>query len=128
MFTFKISFNLISLSFRLYSKRCLKCQTEKKQRKYTKKTNNFIPIITVRIRRMRESNIFSLFTLVGGGGTRPRSGWGREYPIPGPDRRVPHPRSGWRVPNPRSGWGVPHPADRGIPHPRSGWVPHVMRQ
>ena len=72
---------------------------------------------------MREGNIFSLFTLAGGG-----------YPIPGPDGRVHHPADGeggttsmvWRggypvpgpdrgVPCPRSGWGVPHPADGEVP-------------
>ena len=49
-------------------------------------------IFTARIRRMREGNIFSLFTLVGGGN-----------PISGPD----------------GGGGVPHPADGGT-HPKSG--------
>ena len=78
-------------------------------------------IITARIRRMREGNIFSLFTLVGRGVPCPRSGWGGgnprsewggtqsqvwmgwgQYPIPGPDGgypilltgEYPHPRSG----------------------------------
>ena len=53
-------------------------------------------IITARIRRMREGNIFSLSTLMR-----------REYSPPG-DGGVPHPRSGWGVPHPRSGWeGTP---------------------
>ena len=47
-------------------------------------------IITARIRRMTESNIFSLSTLAGGG-----------YPISGLDEGVPHLRSGQG--------GYPHP-------------------
>ena len=45
-------------------------------------------VITFRIRRMREINIFSLSTLAGGGGggAIPRSGQGKGYPIPSLDR------------------------------------------
>ena len=71
-------------------------------------------------------NIFSLFTLAGGGGTPSQvCGWGGPhlrsggggtpskvwvggYPIPSLDHRVPNFRSGGGVPCPRSGWGVPH--------------------
>ena len=56
-------------------------------------------IFTARIRRMREGNIFSLFTLAGGGGLCPRSrkGGGGRYLIPGLDKGLPHPadRGGW---------------------------------
>ena len=65
-------------------------------------------IITARIRRMTEGNVFTLSTILGGG--YPIPGLGRRgYPIPGPGRGVPHHRSreGERVPHPRSGWGTP---------------------
>ena len=72
---------------------------------------------------MREGNIFSPFTLVGGGGTPSCRRWGEGtpsqvciggYPIWLVKGRVPHPAEG--VPHPRSGWGVPW----GKP-PRTGW-------
>ena len=53
-------------------------------------------MITARIRRMTGGNIFSLFTLAGGGVPHLRSRE-RGYPIPGPGRGG--------VPNPRSRWG-----------------------
>ena len=83
-------------------------------------------IITARIRRMGEGNIFSLFTLAGRGGTpsqtwdgvpcprsggvpHPRSGWGG-YPVPGLGGRYPAPGLGWGgYPVPGLGWGVPCP-------------------
>ena len=61
-------------------------------------------VITARIRRMGEDNIFSLFTLAGRGGT-PSQVWvvGEGYPIPG------------------LGWGVPWPGlDGGYPIPGVG--------
>ena len=102
-------------------------------------------IITACIRRMREGNIFSLFTLA----PHLRSGRGGGVPIPGPDRGGETPsqvqtgegtpsqvwmggypfwegctpskiRGGYlRVPHPDLGWGVPW----GIPHPRLDGVP-----
>ena len=77
-------------------------------------------LVTACIRRMREGNIFSLFTLSGG-----------RYPVSGLDGVVHHPRSRWGctpsqvqmgvVPHPRSRWGYLIPGlDGGIPHPRSG--------
>ena len=83
---------------------------------------------------MTEGNIFSLSTLVGGGGT-PSQVWMEGEPISGLDRGstpsqvciggVPHPRSRWRgVPHPRSGQGVPHPRSRwGVPHSADGGHP-----
>ena len=53
-------------------------------------------IIAERIRRMKEGNIFSLFTL--GRGGYPHLADGGGTPFPGQDRR-----------------GYPHPADRGTP-------------
>ena len=100
-------------------------------------------LITARIRRMREGNIFSLFTLSGEGVPCPRFGLGGGnpipgveggYPIPGMDRGggypIPDVDGGYPIPGPDGGgypipgvdWGVPHPADRGgVLHPRSGW-------
>ena len=70
-------------------------------------------LITARIRRMTEGNIFSMSTLVEGG-----------YPISGLDRGVPHPRSRWGVPR------VPHIQDwdRGEvpPHPSLDGVPPIQ--
>ena len=62
---------------------------------------------------MGEGNIFSLFTLAGGGVPRPRF----------VGRGVPHPRSGWGVPFPFLGGGTPSQVGGGggVPHPRSGW-------
>ena len=95
-------------------------------------------LVTARIRKMREGNSFSLFTLVGRGVPRPRSGWG--VPHPRSRRGLLHPRSRWAVPHPRSGQGkypilltggYPIPGPDGgtpsqiwmgvVPHPRSGW-------
>ena len=60
---------------------------------------------------MREGNIFSLFTLAGGGVVPIPGLDGRGYPNPDLDREVPHPADG----------GYPIPGlDRGVPHPRSG--------
>ena len=83
-------------------------------------------VITTRIWRMREGNIFSLFTLVGGGVT-PSQVW---------KKGVPHPRSGqggtpsqvqmwgtpikdrmWYHPS-KTGWGTPPIQDWVHPHPR----------
>ena len=86
-------------------------------------------IVTARIRRMTEGNIFSLSTLVGGWGGLPhlRSGWGgggtqSQVQTGGPHLRsglgggVSHHRSRWgRLPHPRSERGVPHSADGGYP-------------
>ena len=70
-------------------------------------------LFTTRIRRMGEGNIFSLFTLSGGGGgTKSRSGlWGGGVPQ----------YLGWGEPHPRGG-GVPQPGldSGGEPHPRGG--------
>ena len=111
-------------------------------------------VITARIRRMGEGNIFSLFTLAGEGiphlrfevGGYPISGLGGVphpmsggYPISGLGRGVPHLRSrvvpisglGWY---PSQVWGVPHlqggtPCLGGYPmcggYPMSGGVPHL---
>ena len=82
-------------------------------------------VVTARIQRTREGNIFSLSTLAGGGG----------YPFPGQDwggGGYPIPRSGCEdtlgcAPHsgcPRSGWegGNPHPElDGGTPLSRAGW-------
>ena len=77
-------------------------------------------IITDRIRRLGEGNVFSLFTP---GGTPTRSRRGRWVPQPGPDwGGVPWPGPDGGVPQvryppDRSGWGgVPRPGpDRGYP-------------
>ena len=54
-------------------------------------------VVTARIRRMREGNIFSLSTLVGG--YTVQGLWvGGVYPIPGLGGGVPCPRSGWGYP------------------------------
>ena len=104
-----------------------------------KKFNRLVPIITARIRMMREGKSFSLFTLAERGIPRPRPGWGLGggYPIPGLGGEVPHPRSGWGYPillmggtpsqvhmgyTPSQVWmGYPiQGLDREVPHPRSG--------
>ena len=77
---------------------------------------------------MGEGNIFSLFTLGGGGVPHLRSGVGG-YPISGLRWGVPHLRSGvGGVPHlrsevggyPISGQGIPQPGVGEVPHPRSG--------
>ena len=83
-------------------------------------------IITTRIRRMREGNIFSLCTLAGGGGGTPILPMGgRGYPIPSSwwGRRS-HPRSG-QGDTPSQVWTGDTPSQvlmgEGGPIPRSGW-------
>ena len=70
----------------------------------------------IRIRRMREGNIFSLFTLAGGG---------EGYPISGLDGGgVPHYSSRWGdTPSQVQTGGYPILLTGGVPHPRSQWVP-----
>ena len=104
--------------------------------------------ITARIRKMREGNIFSLFTLGGGGNSisaldrgYPIPGLGEQgglYPIPGLDRGgtlsqvwmgrgYPIPGlDGEGVPHCTSGWGVPHPRSGQGGTPSQVWmgVPH----
>ena len=104
---------------------------------------------------MRESNIFSLFTLVGGGGGNPILPM-QGTPIPGPDRggapslgldkgypsriqmggthpnsrqEYPMTRSGQEgVPTPMSNWGYPvQGPDRGVPHPADGGTLYKIR-
>ena len=104
-------------------------------------------IFTARIRRMRESNIFSLFTLAGVGWGVPhlRSGWGGGevtvfqvwtggYPIQGPDRGgIPHLKFGWGgylillmgggTPSKIRTGGIPPSAVWVTPHPVLDGVP-----
>ena len=102
--------------------------------KYLNIWNVFI-IITARIQRTREGNIFSLSTLAREGGTpsqvwtrgvpHPRSRWGGgphpadrgRYPVPGLNRGYPAPGLDWGVPHSRSRQEIPHPRSeqRGTP-------------
>ena len=90
-----------------------------------------VQVVTARIRRMGEGNIFSLFTLAGGGTLSQVCKWGVPCPRSG---RVPYPRSRWWgvCPYPQSGldgggtWGTPQSWD-GVPYPPTdlGWgTPH----
>ena len=83
-------------------------------------------IVTDRIRRIGEGNIFTLCVSphLNRGGT-PSQVWngGIGYHIPGLDKGVPHPRSGW--------WGVPPSQDWiGYPPPptSTGWGAPPIRQ
>ena len=81
-----------------------------------------VRFVTARIRRMREGNIFSLFTLVGGGGVpHPRSGWGLPHPAEGgtPSKIM---TGGYpRVPPVQDWMGYPNPGLDGVP-PVQGWM------
>ena len=108
-----------------------------------------ISLITARIRRMGEANVFTSVCLSDhtcrGAGTpfhgpdrwAPIPGLAGGYSIPGLDGRVPHPRSGWGYPGvplsrsgPRSGqgctlartgWCTPIQDWIGYPLSRTGW-------
>ena len=80
-------------------------------------------VVTARIRRMREGNIFSLPTLAGGGGahSQVRTGGGGNTPSQVWTERVPLPSRS----DPRSEGGTPG-LDRGIPHPGLVGVPPIQ--
>ena len=115
----------------------------------------WISIITDRIRRMREGNVFSLSTPGGGvpssslgqGGTTARSRWGvpqpgpdggtvgyplpgMGYPLPGPDRGTqgtPPPGMGYPPCQVQTGGYPPGQVQMGVPPPtRDGVPPPVM--
>ena len=74
--------------------------------------------ITARIRRMREGNIFSLFSSVGGGGGTHLADGG--YPFPGPGGEIPLSQVQLGVPLCQEGWGYPPSGSMGVPLPLSG--------
>ena len=72
-------------------------------------------IFTDRIRRMGESNVFSLFTW-GGGGTQARSDSGGGERVPQTPRYLPPPAKLVPLPPARSGWGWGYPKIPTSPH------------